>query len=117
MPSECFGNLLIAFAFAEQYAYLACASSIDGHVEVAYSNVLAVAAGALHLKQVAHFLDCLVESGGLGVIVQSGFRTVVTVKNGSWYDADTGVVPDVYLSDPALFYDRDRLTGIIDALP
>ena len=51
------------------------------------------------------------------IFTLSGFRTVVTVKNGSWYDADTGVAPDVYLSDPALFYDRDRLTGIIDALP
>ncbi len=46
----------------------------------------------------------------------SGFRTVVTVKNGSWYDTDTGVVPDVYLSDPELFYNRDRLTELINAL-
>ncbi len=46
----------------------------------------------------------------------SGFRTVVTVKNGSWYDTDTGVVPDVYLSDPELFYNRARLTELINAL-
>ena len=46
----------------------------------------------------------------------SGFRTVATVKNGSWYDADTGVVPDVYISDPTVFYNRDKLTEIINAL-
>ncbi len=46
----------------------------------------------------------------------SGFRNVVTVKNGSICDADPGVVPDVYLSDPDLFYDRARLTEKINAL-
>ena len=56
-------------------------------------------------------------TGWDSILTLSGFRTVVTVKNGSWYDADTGVAPDVYLSDPALFYDRDRLTLLIDAIP
>ena len=57
-----------------------------------------------------------ISTGWDTVIVLSGFRTVVSVKNGSWYDRDTGVVPDVYLSDPELFYDRDRLTELINTL-
>ena len=55
-------------------------------------------------------------SGWDTILDISGFRTVVTVKNGSWYDTDTGVVPDVYLSDPELFYNRARLTELINAL-
>ena len=46
----------------------------------------------------------------------SGFRTVATVKNGSWYDADPGVTPDVYLSDFSVFYNRERLAEIINGL-
>ncbi len=46
----------------------------------------------------------------------SGFRTVVTVKNGSWYDADQGVTPDVYLADAGTFCDREKLTEIIHAV-
>ena len=46
----------------------------------------------------------------------SGFRTVATVKNGSWYDADPGVIPDVYLSDFSTFYNRERLAEIINGL-
>ncbi len=46
----------------------------------------------------------------------SGFKTVVTVKNGSWYDADPGIAPDVYLADPAVFFDREKLTEIINGL-
>ena len=50
------------------------------------------------------------------IFTLSGFRTVVTLKNGSWYDADVGVVPDVYLSDPDVFYNRDKLTEIVNAI-
>ena len=55
-------------------------------------------------------------TGWDSVFVISGFKTVVTVKNGSWYDADQGVSPDVYLADPAAFYDRERLTEIINGI-
>ncbi|MBQ4435066.1 MAG: hypothetical protein II879_03140, partial [Clostridia bacterium] len=55
-------------------------------------------------------------TGWNSVFVISGFKTVVTVKNGSWYDADQGVSPDVYLADPAAFYDRERLTEIINGI-
>ena len=55
-------------------------------------------------------------SGWDSIFVLSGFRTVVTVKNGSWFDADVGVLPDVYLSDASLFYDREKLTEVINAL-
>jgi hypothetical protein len=46
----------------------------------------------------------------------SGEISVVTVKNGSWYDADPGVEPDVYISDPGFFYNREELTKYINTL-
>ena len=45
------------------------------------------------------------------VFILSGFREMVTLKNGSWFDADPGVTPDVYLSDPDTFYDRGADSG------
>ena len=50
------------------------------------------------------------------VFVISGFRTVAAVKNGSWYDLDQGITPDVYISDADLFYDRKQLTDLINDL-
>ena len=49
-------------------------------------------------------------------LILSGFRTIVTVKNGSCFDADIGVEPDVYLSDPDTFYNREALTEFINNL-
>lgn len=55
-------------------------------------------------------------TGWDSVFSMSGFWTVVTVKNGSWYDADTGVTPDVYIADPATYYDREKLTEIVNSI-
>lgn len=38
-------------------------------------------------------------------------------KNGSLYDIDEGVDPDVYLSRIENFYDREKLTDLINGLP
>ena len=53
-------------------------------------------------------------SGWDSIFVISGFRTVAAVKNGSWYDLDQGITPDVYISDADVFYDRGKLTDIIN---
>ena len=55
-------------------------------------------------------------SGWDTVYYMSGFRTIVSVKNASLYDADPGVVPDVYISDPDLFYDREKLAEFINSI-
>ena len=39
------------------------------------------------------------------------------VKNGSFYDVDQGVEPQVHLVRPASFYDRQKLTDLINNLP
>lgn len=46
----------------------------------------------------------------------SGFKTIATVRNGSWFDADGGAVPDVYIRDPKTFFDRDKLTEMINGI-
>ena len=46
----------------------------------------------------------------------SGTKRISFVKNGSYYDVDRGVDPDVSLTKPASFYDREKLTGIINDL-
>jgi hypothetical protein len=38
------------------------------------------------------------------------------VKNGSYYDIDQGIQPDVYLSDIDHYYDRERLTEFINQM-
>lgn len=55
-------------------------------------------------------------TGWDSIFYMSGFRTVATEKNGSWYDMDTGVVPDVYIAEPETFYDREKLTDIINGI-
>ncbi len=55
-------------------------------------------------------------SGWDSIFTISGFKTVVSAKNGSWYDMDPGVVPDVYISDPDLFYNREKLTEFINGI-
>ncbi len=46
----------------------------------------------------------------------SGTKRISFVKNGSYYDVDRGVDPDVALTKPATFYDREKLTEIINGL-
>jgi len=46
----------------------------------------------------------------------SGRSTLCTVKNGTYYDVDQGVVPDVILKDPAQFYNRTALATYLDTL-
>lgn len=41
---------------------------------------------------------------------------VSTVKNGAFYDIDLGVDPDIVLTRPASFYDREGLTDFINNL-
>ena len=38
------------------------------------------------------------------------------VKNGSYYDLDCGVDPDVYLTKAETYYNREKLTEIINSL-
>ena len=38
------------------------------------------------------------------------------LKNGSFYDIDQGIDPDVYIDNIANFYDREALTDYINSL-
>ncbi len=46
------------------------------------------------------------------------FRNILklNLRNGSWFDADGGAIPDVYIRDPQTFFDRDKLTEIINGI-
>ena len=67
-------------------------------------------------------------SGGGSCVVQSmttawgtqfkisGYRSLAFVKNGSFYDLDRGVEPDVALTKMSSFYDRVRLNQILDEM-
>ena len=46
----------------------------------------------------------------------SGYRRLAFVKNGSFYDVDRGVEPDVTLTKMSSFYDRARLNRILDEI-
>jgi len=46
----------------------------------------------------------------------SGPMRMSFVKNGSYYDADCGVDPDVYLTKAETYYNREKLTEIINSL-
>ena len=46
----------------------------------------------------------------------SGTKRISFVKNGSFYDVDRGVDPDVFLTRKESFYDREKLTEFINAL-
>ena len=46
----------------------------------------------------------------------SGFRRFSVMKNGSFYDIDTGAEPDYYIADPEKYYNRDTLTQFINSL-
>ncbi len=68
-------------------------------------------------------------SGGGACVVQNmstAWGTVFTIsgnsrlsfrKNGSFYDIDEGVAPDVYISKIETLYDRKKLTDLINSLP
>ncbi|MBQ9325135.1 MAG: hypothetical protein IJ246_05125 [Clostridia bacterium] len=47
----------------------------------------------------------------------SGNKRLAFRKNGSFYDIDEGVAPDVYISNLETLYDRPRLTELINSLP
>ena len=47
----------------------------------------------------------------------SGSNRLSFRKNGSFYDIDEGVAPDVYLSRIETFYDRQKLNDLINNLP
>ena len=38
------------------------------------------------------------------------------MKNGSYYDTDTGIQPDCIIVNPEHFYDREALTDYINRL-
>lgn len=38
-------------------------------------------------------------------------------KNGSFYDIDEGVAPDVYISKIETLYERTKLTDLINSMP
>ncbi len=84
-------RFLIGLAFPEQDAHLAGTAAIDRHIEIADADVLAVAGSALHLQQIAHLLDALVESGRLGVEVQAGLGAVVTVHQADCHRNGEGI--------------------------
>ena len=46
----------------------------------------------------------------------SGYRRLSFVKNGSFYDVDRGVEPDVTLTKMSSFYNRQRLNQILDEI-
>ena len=46
----------------------------------------------------------------------SGTLRISFAKNGSYYDTDRGVDPDVFLTKPDTFLDREKLTEIINGL-
>ena len=50
-----------------------------------------------------------------GTIYQmSGFKRLSYIKNGSFYDVDRGVEPDIVLTKLTSFYDREKLTDILN---
>lgn len=46
----------------------------------------------------------------------SGTMRISFAKNGSYYDTDRGVDPDVFLTKPDTFWNREKLTEIINGL-
>ena len=46
----------------------------------------------------------------------SGYKHISSMKNGSFYDADQGVEPDVVLTRVESFYDREALTELLNSL-
>ena len=63
--------------------------------------------------------SCIVQplSTAWGTFFQiSGPQRMSFLKNGSFYDIDTGVAPDFTLVKPERYYDREKLTEYINSL-
>ena len=63
--------------------------------------------------------SCVVQplTTAAGAVLQiSGQKRVSITKNGSFYDVDMGIEPDVYLRDVETFYDRQALCDMINAM-
>ena len=45
----------------------------------------------------------------------SSCRRLSNIKNGSVYDLDLGIEPDIYIAKPSVFYDREELTDYINS--
>ena len=58
---------------------------------------------------------CLSTAYGASFQISSPNR-LSYLKNGSYYDTDTGIVPDCYIMKPENFYDREALTEYINQL-
>ena len=48
------------------------------------------------------------------LIRMSSCRCMTSIHNGAMYDIDRGVDPDIYISKPSDFYDRETLTELIN---
>lgn len=59
-------------------------------------------------------LPCTTASGSIFQI--SGSRQLSTIRNGSFYNIDQGIEPDVLLTKPASFYDREALAEYLKSL-
>ena len=60
-------------------------------------------------------IHCFSTAYGTGFQI-SGYRRFSVMKNGSFYDIDTGAEPHFYISDPAKYYDRESLTEFIHGI-
>lgn len=56
-------------------------------------------------------LPCTSASGAIFQI--SGTKQLSLIRNGSFYNIDQGIEPDIYLSRPASFYDREMLADYL----
>jgi hypothetical protein len=60
-------------------------------------------------------IHCFTTAYGTGFQI-SGYRRFSVMKNGSFYDIDTGAEPHFYIADPAKYYDREVLTEFIHGI-
>ncbi len=60
-------------------------------------------------------IHCFSTAYGTGFQI-SGYRHFSVMKNGSFYDVDTGAEPHYYIASPAKFYNRQALTEYIHGL-
>lgn len=60
-------------------------------------------------------IHCFSTAYGTGFQI-SGYRHFSVMKNGSFYDVDTGAEPHFYIADPAKYYDRQALTDFIHGI-
>ena len=63
--------------------------------------------------------SCVVQniSSAWGTSFQiSGARRISFIKNGSYYDVDRGAEPDIVITSPEKFYDRQALTDYINSI-